>query len=250
MNLYEMTYILRTDLDDEGLKAAQERVAARMTDVGGEVVKTEGWGRRRLAFPIDKMRDGMYFTTIFRMPGAELSTFENQLRLTPEILRFLVIAQQEANINLTGSLIPTGFSHRATAPAPATDGQAAEGATTAEAAGESTPSEGAGAATEPAGEPEASTDAAAAPEATPSAEPAAAAEPESPAADAPVSESEAAPAAEPLAEPADEAAPVAEDSASEPAPSTEEAAASDTSKETPQSTEAEAVETEAQEKER
>ena len=128
MNLYEMTYILRTDLDDDGLKAAQERVVARMNDAGGEVVKTEGWGRRRLAYPIDKMRDGMYFTTIFRMPGDGVKAFENQLRLTSEVLRFLVISQQESNINLTGSLIPSGFSHRATAtPAPATEAAAGEG---------------------------------------------------------------------------------------------------------------------------
>ncbi|GEM_PF-102503 len=119
MTLYELTYILRPDLEEDVLSAAQDRIAARFTDVGGEIVKSEPWGRRKLAFPIDKVREGLYFTSILRLPGAEVRNVENQLKLVPEILRFLLIRQEERNINMTGSLLPAQRP-AAARPAPAT----------------------------------------------------------------------------------------------------------------------------------
>lgn len=117
MNLYELTYVLRPDLEEDALNSAQERVSARVSDTGGEILKSEGWGRRRLAYPIDRLREGLYFTSILRLPGPELRGLENQLKLAPEILRFLLIRQEERNINMAGSLLPA--SHRpATAVAP------------------------------------------------------------------------------------------------------------------------------------
>ena len=47
MTLYEMTYILRSDADDDAIKAVNDRIGARLKDSKGEVLKTEGWGRRR-----------------------------------------------------------------------------------------------------------------------------------------------------------------------------------------------------------
>ena len=148
MNLYEMTYILRADGDDEAVTAANDRIATRLKDAKGELVKTEGWGRRRLAFPIDRVREGFYFTSIMRMPGTEVRSFENQLKLMPEVLRFLLLDQVENNVNLEGSLLPA--SHRPTPPpapaetdanaeAPASEDapSAAEEPATAEATGES-----------------------------------------------------------------------------------------------------------------
>ncbi len=131
MNLYEMTYVLRPDLDEDALKAAQDRINGRLNDAGGEVVRSEGWGRRRLAYPIDKAKDGLYFTAILRMPGVGLRGFEDQLKLTPEILRFLVIRQQEANIPKTGSLIPTGQGRPARPPVEVAAPEPAEGETAA-----------------------------------------------------------------------------------------------------------------------
>jgi small subunit ribosomal protein S6 len=268
MNLYEMTYILRTDLDEDGLRAVQERVTGRMTDAGGEVVKSEGWGRRRLAYPIDKSRDGMYFTTIFRMPGDAVRTFENQLRLTPEILRFLVISQQESNVNLTGSLIPSGFSHRATPAPPAAPAETpAEGVPTGEgAAAEASPTAGetGGAETLPEGpaspatEEPAATDSAVeesapaetAPQADSDATGARAAEPTTAEASTPPSgpqDEEASSAATTLEDAEVPRAAEAETSTTPDGPSDEEEGSAGMTTETPQRAEAEAAKTEATE---
>jgi small subunit ribosomal protein S6 len=127
LNLYEMTYILRSDADEDAVASATARIEARLNDAKGEVVKSEAWGRRRLAFPIDRVREGFYFTSIMRMPGSEVRSFEAQLKLIPEVLRFLLIEQEERNVNLEGSLLPA--SHR---PAPAIAKPAEGQATTAE----------------------------------------------------------------------------------------------------------------------
>ena len=144
MNLYEMTYILRSDADDEAVSAVNERISARVQGGEGEMLKTEGWGRRRLAFPIDRVREGFYFTSVMRMPGNAVRSFEAQLRLMPEVLRFLVIQQDEENINLEGSLLPA--AHR-----PAV---AAQAATPAAEAGVGEDSAAAGDASSPTEEPE------------------------------------------------------------------------------------------------
>lgn len=141
MHLYELTYVLRSDLDEDAVKAAEERINGRLTEARGELVKTEGWGRRRLAYPIERIKEGFYFTSILRMPGEQVRAFENQLKLVPEILRFLLIRQEERNINLTGSLLPT--SHRpavATPPAERTEAVEGQAEPTTEAAKEIIPS--------------------------------------------------------------------------------------------------------------
>jgi small subunit ribosomal protein S6 len=123
MSLYELTYILRSDLEDDAVTAVQDRISGRVKDAEGELVKSEGWGRRRLAYPIERVREGYYFTSILKLPGDQVRTFENQLKLVPELMRFLLIGREEQNIDLKGSLLPA--SHRpAPAPSPATGDEA------------------------------------------------------------------------------------------------------------------------------
>src|SRR5205807_9881406 len=57
---YELMYIVRPDLDDEGLRGAMAAVESLVEGQGGEVVKTTSWGKRRLAYEIQNLRDGHY----------------------------------------------------------------------------------------------------------------------------------------------------------------------------------------------
>lgn len=154
MNLYELTYILRSDLDEERVAAAQDRIGARLKDASGELVKSEAWGRRRLAYPIDRVREGFYFTSILRMPGDQCRGFENQMKLVPEVLRFLLIRQEEQNVNLAGSLLPAPPAPRVVSPVPAPPSdEATAAAETTEAAAPATEERAEGAAPEPASSP-------------------------------------------------------------------------------------------------
>ena len=100
MNLYEMTFIVRPDLDDEQTRAVADQITERLKTAGGEIAAAYPWmpARRRLAFPIKDFNDGYYVTTVFRLEPGELREFENGLKLNDNILRFLMVTATENNI--------------------------------------------------------------------------------------------------------------------------------------------------------
>ncbi len=66
MRNYETVYVLRPELDEEQVQAAVDRFSDVITKNGGEVTKVDLWGKRRLAYEVNKMREGIY---VFRRSG-------------------------------------------------------------------------------------------------------------------------------------------------------------------------------------
>jgi small subunit ribosomal protein S6 len=89
---YELVFVLRPDLDDAQTRAAIDRIQTRITERGGEVRSVEPWGRRRLAYPIRKFREGYYGLVRFTLSGQRVQDLKNVLGITEEILRFLIVA--------------------------------------------------------------------------------------------------------------------------------------------------------------
>jgi small subunit ribosomal protein S6 len=87
---YEMVFILRPDLEDAQVRAAVERVEGRIAERGGTVVATELWGKRRLAYPIAKHREGYYGFLRFELDGQRVQDLKNAVALHEEVIRFLV----------------------------------------------------------------------------------------------------------------------------------------------------------------
>jgi small subunit ribosomal protein S6 len=92
MREYELTFIVQSDLDENAFNDILERVANWIKESGGEVIKTDLWGKRTLAYPIRKQTEGIYVWMQIRIEprvGAEL---ERNLRFLEPVLRFLLIA--------------------------------------------------------------------------------------------------------------------------------------------------------------
>jgi small subunit ribosomal protein S6 len=89
---YEITYIVRPDLDEEQIRAVVDGINGRLRSEG-ELVATFPWNpaRRRLAYPIRDFGDGFYVTTSFRYPTSGLKELERALRLNDNVLRFLLV---------------------------------------------------------------------------------------------------------------------------------------------------------------
>lgn len=87
---YEIVFILRPDLTNEQVQAAIERVASRITEREGIVLSTEPWGKRRLAYPIAKHREGIYVLMRFELDGHRVQDLKNAVGLVEEVIRFLV----------------------------------------------------------------------------------------------------------------------------------------------------------------
>lgn len=92
MNEYELLYILSPRVPADDVANAIERVGAIITAQGGEVLSTDNWGRRRLAYPIRQYFEGTYVLVTLKMPPAGAVALEAGLRLAEEVIRHLLIA--------------------------------------------------------------------------------------------------------------------------------------------------------------
>ncbi len=89
---YELVFVLRPDLGDAEVRAALDRIVAWITEREGEVQSVEPWGKRRLAYPIRKFREGLYGLVRFTLPGHRVQDLKNALGITEEIIRFLIVS--------------------------------------------------------------------------------------------------------------------------------------------------------------
>jgi small subunit ribosomal protein S6 len=95
MHPYEVTFIVRPELDEQALTAVVDKVKGFVTNGGGQVSEVNPWGRRRLAYPINKIREGQYVFIRAQLPAQMISGLERDLRLNEQILRFLVVRAEE-----------------------------------------------------------------------------------------------------------------------------------------------------------
>jgi len=91
---YELMLVFRPDAPDERLSAIIDRTTRQITAAGGQIVKVAPWGRRRLAYPIDRQREGSYHIVVFEAPAPALAELERSLLITEEVLRHLVVRQE------------------------------------------------------------------------------------------------------------------------------------------------------------
>ncbi|HEX6492338.1 MAG TPA: 30S ribosomal protein S6 [Candidatus Dormibacteraeota bacterium] len=87
---YELMYVVRPDLDEDGLRTAQEAVQGLVEGQGGEVLTTTPWGKRRLAYEIAGLRDGHYVIVEFRGDGAKVKELERALRINDLVIRHMI----------------------------------------------------------------------------------------------------------------------------------------------------------------
>jgi small subunit ribosomal protein S6 len=90
LGTYEIVAVLRADLDEEALGAALDAISQRITDNGGSVTGVDRWGKRKLAYPIKKHRDGFYTLIVFGLDAARIPTLRQTLGLQEDVLRLTV----------------------------------------------------------------------------------------------------------------------------------------------------------------
>lgn len=90
MRRYELMLVIRPDVTDDKSQALVDRTTRQIVAAGGQIVKVAPWGRRRLAYPIDRHREGSYQIILFEAPAAAILELERSLLITEEVLRHLV----------------------------------------------------------------------------------------------------------------------------------------------------------------
>lgn len=90
-NTYEMMFILRPDLTQEQVNKQLHKYRDLLKQNGAEKVAMDVWGKRRLAYQIDKFNDGIYILTHYTGNGSQVAVIERDMRLSEEVIRYLTI---------------------------------------------------------------------------------------------------------------------------------------------------------------
>src|SRR5438105_4658746 len=88
---YELTFVVRPDIDDKQTQAVASRVEGLVTQRGGQLTNTQNWGKRRLAFPIAHHGEGSYFIYRLQMEPDSAAEVEHELNLDEQVLRFIAV---------------------------------------------------------------------------------------------------------------------------------------------------------------
>jgi len=95
MRNYEFTFIAHPDVEDEGLTGVTEKVSQFITEGGGQITNVNHWGRRRLAYPIQKQKEGYYVLMQVQLDPKSLGELERKLKLTEEIIRYMLVRAED-----------------------------------------------------------------------------------------------------------------------------------------------------------
>ncbi|MEA4812097.1 MAG: 30S ribosomal protein S6 [Anaerolineaceae bacterium] len=91
MHQYELVYILQADLDEAATAAAVETIEKLITTGKGEITKTDKWGKRKLAYPINKTREGYYVVVQFTANPTEITNIKRSLGYNEQVLRTIIV---------------------------------------------------------------------------------------------------------------------------------------------------------------
>ena len=93
MTKYELAVVISAKLDDDARTDALEKVKELVVRYGGEITNIDEWGKRRLAYEIQKMREGYYYFIQFDASSDCPAEIERRVRIMEPVLRYLCVKQ-------------------------------------------------------------------------------------------------------------------------------------------------------------
>ena len=91
---YETMYILRPDIPEDEVESHLTKYSEILVKAGGEILDNQTRGKRRLAYPISKHKEGIYVQLSHNGNGAHIAIFEKSLRLSEDVIRYLTVKQE------------------------------------------------------------------------------------------------------------------------------------------------------------
>ena len=93
MNKYELTVVVNAKIEDDARTEVIEKVKELISRFGGTVSDVDEWGKKRLAYEIQKMKEGYYYFIHFESDNTTPSEVEQRIRIMDNVLRYLCIRQ-------------------------------------------------------------------------------------------------------------------------------------------------------------
>lgn len=95
MRNYELSVVLFSTLSEEEKVATLEKVKELITRFGGEITNVDDWGKRKLAYEIEKQREGFYYFIQFQADTTVPAEIESRIRIMEPVLRYLIVSLEE-----------------------------------------------------------------------------------------------------------------------------------------------------------
>lgn len=126
MTRYEVIFVVHPDRTDEEARKVAERVGEVVAREGGQVLKVEEWGKRKLAYEVKKQSKGIYLLMHMAGTGKVVSEVERALRISDDVLKYLTVALDERDVAAASASAPA-FQPAGAARRPAEGGEEGTG---------------------------------------------------------------------------------------------------------------------------
>jgi len=97
---YEALYIVHPELDDDAIQTIVSEAEALVTGSGGTIVRSEIWGKRKLAYPVQQQSEGCYVLLRFTSEPEFIAKLEQHMKLSERIIRYLIVHFDEHTLKL------------------------------------------------------------------------------------------------------------------------------------------------------
>ncbi|MCI2049418.1 MAG: 30S ribosomal protein S6 [Lachnospiraceae bacterium] len=96
MSKYELAVVVNAQIDDDARTATVDKCKDLVTRFGGTVTNVDDWGKKKLAYEIQKMNEGYYYFIRFDAEGSAIAEIESRMRIMDNVIRYLCVKQDEA----------------------------------------------------------------------------------------------------------------------------------------------------------
>ena len=94
MNKYELAVVVSAKIEDEERAAVVDKCKALIERFGGTITNVDDWGKKRLAYEIQKMKEGFYYFIQFEAESSAPAGIESRIRIMDNVLRYLVVKNE------------------------------------------------------------------------------------------------------------------------------------------------------------
>ena len=94
MNKYELAVVVSAKIEDEERAAVVDKGKALIERFGGTITNVDDWGKKRLAYEIQKMKEGFYYFIQFEAESSAPAEIESRIRIMDNVLRYLVVKNE------------------------------------------------------------------------------------------------------------------------------------------------------------
>ena len=95
MNKYELAVVVSAKLEEDDKNATLDKVKTLIERFGGQITNVDDWGKKRLAYEIQKMKDGFFYFIQFDAEGTAPAEIESRIRIMDNVIRYLIVRADE-----------------------------------------------------------------------------------------------------------------------------------------------------------